>query len=80
MEGSFNLIPSETKTFEEEGFSIVLDDFYLDFREDNTTEQYYSEVTIFEDDTKVKEEKIWVNKPLLYKGINFYQSNFGWTN
>ncbi|NLC66312.1 MAG: cytochrome c biogenesis protein ResB, partial [Clostridium sp.] len=80
MEGSFDLMPNETKTFEEEGFSIVLDDFYLEFREDDSTDQYYSEFTIFEDDTKVKEEKIWVNNPLLYKGINFYQSNFGWAN
>ena len=79
-DGAFNLMPNETKTFEEEDFSIVLDDFYLDFREDDTTDQYYSELSIYENDEKIKEEKIWVNKPLLYKGINFYQSNFGWTN
>lgn len=79
-QGFFNLMPNEMKTFEKQNFSVVLDDFYLGFREDGTTEQYYSEFSIFEDGKKVKAEKIWVNNPLSYKGLELFQSSFGWVN
>lgn len=79
-EGFVNLLPGESKTFMEEGFALKVDDFYLGFREDGSTEQYYSELKIIENGEEVKSKKIWVNNPLNYKGLNFYQSSFGWVS
>lgn len=79
-EGFINLLPGESSAFNDYGFSLRLDDFYLGFREDGTTEQYYSELTVFEKKEEIKSKKIWVNNPLNYKGLNFYQSSFGWVS
>lgn len=80
QEGFVNLLPGESTAFHEEGFILKVDDFYLGFREDGSTEQYYSEIKIIEEGQEVKNEKIWVNKPLNHKGLNFYQSSFGWAS
>ncbi|NLK44471.1 MAG: cytochrome c biogenesis protein ResB [Tissierellia bacterium] len=77
-EGFVNLLPGESTTFAEQGFILKLDDFYLGFRDDGSTEQYYSELRIIEEGKEVEKKKIWVNNPLKYKGINFYQSSYGW--
>lgn len=79
-EGFVNIMPGQTVSFEDYNFSLKLDDFYLTYRDDLTTEQYYSELKVLEDGQVAKEEKIWVNKPLAYKGLNFYQSSYGWTS
>ncbi|MFA5576197.1 MAG: cytochrome c biogenesis protein ResB [Tissierellaceae bacterium] len=79
-EGFVNLMPGETKTFAEEGFSIQLEDFYLGFRDDGSTEQYYSDLKLIEDGSQVDFKKIWVNNPLDYKGLSIYQSSFGWVS
>lgn len=80
VEGFVNFLPGERKVFSDEGFVLELEDFYLGFREDGSTEQYYSELKIIEEGEEVKEKKIWVNNPLEYKGLNFYQSSFGWAS
>lgn len=80
IEGSVSLLPGQEMNFPDHNFSIVVDDFYIEFREDNSIEQYISEVSIYEEGVKVKEEKIWVNNPLLHNGLNLYQSYYGWLN
>lgn len=80
QEGFVNLLPGESNTFSEYGFTLKVDDFYLGFREDGTTEQYYSELKIIEKGEEVKSKKIWVNNPLNHKGLNIYQSSFGWVS
>lgn len=77
-EGYVNLLPGESTTLTDYGFTLKVDDFYLGFREDGSTEQYYSDLKIVENGQEVKAKKIWVNNPLNYKGLNFYQSSFGW--
>lgn len=78
QEGFISLVPGETAGFED--FSLKLNDFYMDLREDGSIEQYYSELTIYEGQQKLKDEKIWVNNPLNYNGMYFYQSNYGWAS
>lgn len=80
QEGFVSLVPGEKAEFKEHRFSIELNDFYMDYREDKSIEQYYSELTIYEDGQKIKNEKVWVNNPLNYNGIYFYQSNYGWAS
>ncbi len=79
-EGFFNLVPGDIKPFPEYGFSLKLDDFYLGFRENNTVEQYYSEVSVISPGKQDIKEKIWVNKPLKIQSLNFYQTSYGWAS
>lgn len=80
QEGFFNLLPGEKATFHQENFSVQLKDFYMTFREDGSTEQYFSELIILEDNQPVKEETIWVNRPLRHNGMMLYQTSFGWAS
>ncbi len=80
QEGFFNMIPGDVKAFDDYGFSLGLDDFYLEFREDGTVEQYVSELSIYENGNKIDERKMWVNKPLSHNKLDFLQSNFGWVS
>lgn len=80
QEGFINLVPGETVEFDEHNFSLKLNDFYIDFREDGSIGQYYSELTVHEDGQAPEEEKIWVNNPLNINGMYFYQSNYGWAS
>ena len=79
-EGFVNLLPGESKMFPEQNFTLYVDDFYLGFREDGSTDQYYSSLRIMENGKEVENKEIWVNNPLNYKGLNFYQSSFGWVS
>lgn len=79
-EGIYNLLPQESISFEDLSITLKLEDFSIDFREDGTVNQYYSTFSVFEKNEKIKVEKIWVNRPLLYKGMNFYQASFGWAS
>ena len=79
-EGFFNLVPGDIKAFPDYNFSMRLDDFYLGFRENNSVEQYYSEVTVLRPGQEERPEKLWVNKPLKVDSLNFYQTSYGWAS
>ncbi len=72
--------PGRILPVENEDFQVRIDDFYISYRDDaqKSIEQYYSELTVIENGRTVKQETIYVNKPLRYKGVNFYQSTYGW--
>jgi cytochrome c biogenesis protein len=80
LEGFFNLMPGESAHFNNENFSVRLDDFYMTFREDGSTEQYYSDLLILEEGREPKKETIWVNRPYRHSGMILYQSSFGWAS
>ena len=75
-----NLLPGNQHRFEEQGFTLTLDDFYMTFEPDGAIKQYYSDVTVINDDRTTKSETLWVNKPFHHKGLGFYQANWGWTS
>lgn len=79
-EGFFNLVPGDIKAFPDYNFSMRLDDFYLGFRDNNTVEQYYSEVTVLVPGQEEQKEKLWVNKPVKVQSLNFYQTSYGWAS
>ncbi len=72
--------PGKVLPVEREDFQVRIDDFYISYRDDaqKSIEQYYCELTVIENGRTVKQETIYVNKPLRYKGVNFYQSTYGW--
>ena len=60
------------------GFSVRCDDFEVEFYENSQMpREYKSWLTVIEDGKEVMRKAIEVNDPLTYKGITFYQSNYG---
>lgn len=77
-EGFFNMVPGDVKSFPDYGFSLKLDDFYLDFKENGSVDQYNSVVTVTELGQDPYQKTLWVNNPLKVKSLNFYQTTYGW--
>ncbi|HZX36419.1 MAG TPA: cytochrome c biogenesis protein ResB [Thermodesulfobacteriota bacterium] len=58
-------------------FQLRLDRFWVDYYDTGQIRQYNSILTVVEDGKDVLTKQIWVNEPLYYKGIRFYQSSYG---
>ena len=63
-------------------FSVRCDDFNITYydlpgRKEKHVKEYTSLITILEDGKEVLKKTIQVNHPLHYKGLAFYQSNYG---
>ncbi len=59
-------------------FALRLDKFWIDYYETGQIRQYNSLLTVLEEGNKeIMTKQIWVNEPLYYKGIRFYQSSYG---
>ncbi len=58
-------------------FALRLDKFWIDYYDTGQIRQYNSLLTVIEDGKEVLTKQIWVNEPLYYKGIRFYQSSYG---
>ena len=73
-------VSGSTVAIEGTDFLLSIDDFYIDYRKDNTIEQYYTELTLLNGKgERLKEQKIFVNQPLGYEGYNIYQTATGWS-
>ncbi|MDH4227691.1 MAG: cytochrome c biogenesis protein ResB [Deltaproteobacteria bacterium] len=66
-----------TATVKNADFSLRLDKFWIDYYESGQIRQYNSILTVIEGGKEVFQKQIWVNEPLYYKGIRFYQSSWG---
>lgn len=58
-------------------FKLKLDRFWIDYYDSGQIRQYNSLLTVIEDGKEVFKKQIWVNEPLYYKGIRFYQASYG---
>jgi cytochrome c biogenesis protein len=59
------------------GFSLQLEKFTVTFYPSGAPQEFKSVVTILEGGQKVRTESVRVNHPLTYKGVSFYQANYG---
>jgi cytochrome c biogenesis protein len=63
------------------GFSVRCDDFNITYydlkRPEKHVKEYTSHLTILENGKEVLKKTVQVNHPLHYKGLAFYQSNYG---
>jgi cytochrome c biogenesis protein len=63
------------------GFSVRCDDFNITYynlnRPEKHVKEYTSVLTILENGKEVLKKIVRVNHPLFYKGLTFYQSNYG---
>jgi cytochrome c biogenesis protein len=58
-------------------YHLRLDKFWIDYYDSGQIQQYNSILTVVEDGKDVLTKQIWVNEPLDYKGVRFYQSTWG---
>lgn len=81
MEGqTYNLnqlMNVEGKLDPQDNFEIRIDDFRTEYRPDGSVKQWNTDVTVI-DKVKNYPFNIFVNQPLVHKGIKFYQSSYGY--
>jgi len=59
-------------------FSVKVNDFRIDYTPQGAVDQFYSDLSIVEKEGKELDKKtIFVNEPLRYKGVTFYQTSWG---
>ena len=57
------------------GFSVRCDAAGMVPYPDGSPKQYWSQLTVLENGREVEHKKIWVNDPLTYKGVRFFQAS-----
>lgn len=59
-------------------WSVKVNRFWIDYTPDGTIDQFYSDLSVLDrNHTEVDRQTIYVNKPLRYKGVTFYQADWG---
>jgi cytochrome c biogenesis protein len=61
------------------GFTIRCDAAGMDRYPDGSPQQYWSRLAVEENGREVMRKQIFVNDPLTYKGVRFFQANYGST-
>lgn len=72
-----NIISSGPLSYIRQDFEGYINDFKIAYNDQGMVDQFYSEIDILDNDLEVKKEKtIFVNEPLRYSGITFYQTDW----
>ncbi|BAZ90021.1 ResB family protein [Raphidiopsis curvata NIES-932] len=59
-------------------WSVKVNRFWIDYTPKGGIDQFYSDLSVLNDQgTEVNHENIYVNKPLRYRGVVFYQTDWG---
>jgi len=58
------------------GFAVRCDSFSIEYYPNGMPKDYVSVLTVLENGQEVLQKVVEVNKPLIYKGITFYQSSY----
>ena len=58
------------------GFTVRCDSFFIEYYPNGMPKDYISELTVLENGQEVLKKVVEVNKPLIYKGVTFYQSSY----
>ncbi len=79
-EGTVYGVPGDTRALEGTGLFVTIDDFRADLREDDTVEQYTTDLTVYEleHSSESRSASISVNHPAYFFGRSFYQNSTGW--
>lgn len=58
-------------------FTPRVNDFWITYTQDNKVDQFYSDLSILDDQGKeLKRKVIFVNEPLIYNGVTIYQTDW----
>lgn len=60
-----------------QGFFVGLNDFNAKFDQNGRPQAYTSDLSVYSQGNEVLRRTISVNHPLIFRGIKFYQSNYG---
>ncbi|MEC4804927.1 MAG: cytochrome c biogenesis protein [Jaaginema sp. PMC 1079.18] len=59
-------------------WGIQVNRFWIEYTPDGNIDQFYSDLSVMGDDGEERDRQtIYVNKPLRYRGVTFYQTNWG---
>lgn len=59
-------------------WSVKVNRFWIDYSPKGEVDQFYSDLSVVDQQGKeLKRDTIYVNKPLRYDGVTFYQTNWG---
>lgn len=72
-----NTIKSGNQSFLPTNILGKIENFYIDYNSDNSIKQFYSSIVIMDHyGHNIKKETIFVNHPLKFHGITFYQTDW----
>ncbi len=72
-------VPGTVHSIEGTSYTLNIDDFNIDFRDDHTVNQYISNITVKDQGGDiVKSGNVMVNHPFRMEEINIYQNGTGW--
>lgn len=73
-------VPGQSMAIGDTGLVMTIDDFRIDLRQDDTVEQYTSEITVYDlaSSSEGRKAKVSVNNPADLYGYRFYQNSTGW--
>ncbi len=71
-------LPGETCPIGDTGYSVTVDDFRIDWREDGTASQYIADLTMTDADGNTASGTASVNHPANLFGYDFIQNTTGW--
>ena len=73
-------VPGQTRAIGNTSLAVTIDDFRIDLREDDTVEQYTSEITVYDlaRSSAGQSATVSVNHPADVHGLRFYQNSTGW--
>lgn len=73
-----NIISSGPLSYIQQDIEGYIHDFKIAYSDEGTIDQFYSDLAILNEDLRTTSRKtIFVNEPLRYNGITFYQTDWG---
>ncbi len=67
----------ETRAIPNTDFKIKVNKFWIDYYDSGQIKQFNSDLSVIENGKEMLRKTIYVNEPLYYKGVRFYQSSYG---
>ena len=72
-----NIISSGSLSYIPQNFEGYINDFNIAYNDQGMVDQFYSEIDILDNNLQIQKEKtIFVNEPLRYSGVTFYQTDW----
>ena len=72
-----NIISSGSLSYIPQNFEGYIHDFNIAYNDQGIVDQFYSEINILDNNLQIQKEKtIFVNEPLRYSGVTFYQTDW----
>lgn len=72
-----NIIKAGSLSYVPQDISCRINDFWITYTKDFKIDQFYSDVSLLDNNGyELKRKTIFVNEPLVYKGLTFYQTDW----